>query len=154
MTITLEYITKPMPTCICPEVLTVELIDRLRPLMEANHAAAGIDAPLNPDLWLIQGMQPRVWVAWHEGQPVGYCAHIVSPHPLTQEMHATCLAIYLEPAHRAKARALVKRVEHDLAGTVAVIAYNVPHWSKAGAFFEHKSMGYHPTEIVMSKRMK
>lgn len=134
------------------EPLTPDLCRLLRPLMEANHAAAGVDAPLDPDLWLIQGMQPRVWVVWHEGRPVGYCAHIISPHPLTKEMHATCLAIYVDPAHIWKASWLLHRIERDLGADVAVLAYNVPHLSRAGSFFESK--GYDCRELVMAKRIK
>lgn len=135
------------------EPVTPEFFRLLHPLMEANHAAAGVDAPLNLDLWLIQGMQPRVWVVWHEGRPVGYCAHIVAPHLFTGELTATCAAIYVRPNHRAKVRKMLDHIEADLrAADVAVINYSVPHLSKAGAFLE-KFMGYRCAELVMCKRL-
>lgn len=151
MTITANLPASVARSGIHREPLTPDLCRLLRPLMEANHAAAGVDAPLDPDLWLIQGMQPRVWVVWHEGRPVGYCAHIISRHPLTQEMHATCLAIYIDPAHRPRAFQLIRRAEADLAGHVSLIAYNLPHMTEAGVFFER--MGYDCRELVMAKRI-
>jgi GNAT superfamily N-acetyltransferase len=133
------------------EPLTPTLLAYLRPLIEANHAAAQVDGPLCPDYRLLETMNPDVWVARDDGRPVGYVAHIISPHPHTQEVHATCLAVYLEPAHRMLARRLIRQVEEDLAGRVAVIAYSVPHLSAAGAFFE--AIGYECRELVMARRL-
>ena len=125
----------------------------LEPLIRENHTAAGIDAALRLDFRKLEACNPRVWILWHEGQAVGYCAHIVAPHLFTGELTATCAAIYVRPDHRAKVRRMIADIELDLCEDgVAGINYSVPHLSKAGAFFEH--VGYGCTELVMSKRLE
>ena len=139
-------------TSIQQEPLTAELWHELRPLMLANHEAASIDAPFNGDFLLIQTLNPNIWVVRVDGEPFGYCAHVVGSHPFTGEPWAVCLAIYLDPAHRGMAKRLITQIEQDLAGEVAVINYSVPHLSNAGAFFE-TVMGYGCMELVMCKRL-
>lgn len=125
----------------------------LAPLITENHAAAGIDAPIRVDRERLEACDPWLWVLWHEGRAVGYCAHIVAPHLFTGEITATCAAIYVRPDHRGKVRGMLDHIEADLreAGVV-VINYSVPHLSKAGAFFEH--IGYRCAELVMRKRIQ
>jgi GNAT superfamily N-acetyltransferase len=122
-------------------------------LISENHDAAGIDAPLHLNRAALERCNPSVWILWHEGAAVGYCAHIVGPHLFTGEQTATCAAIYVRPAHRDKVRKMLDDIEADLrAGGVVVINYSVPHLSKAGAFFEH--VGYECAELVMRKRIQ
>ncbi len=134
------------------EPLTIALFDELRPLIEANHKAANVDGPLDFQPWVLQGMQPQVWVVRDDGKAVGYCAHIIAPNPITAERWAVCLAIYVDPKHRALARALVKQIEHDVRGDVVVVTYSVPHLSNAGAFLE-VVCEYQCRELVMAKRI-
>lgn len=124
----------------------------LEPLIRENHTAAAIDAPLHLLFDKLEQCKPRVWILWHEGHAVGYCAHIVAPHLFTGEMTATCAAIYVRPNHRARVRKMLDHIEADLreAGVV-VINYSVPHLSTAGGFFEH--IGYRCAELVMCKRI-
>ncbi len=113
---------------------------------------AALGAPLAPDLWTLVGMGPLLWVVRAGGQAVGYCAHLIQPHPLFGERQALCVAIYLQPAHRGVARRLVAEIETALrAEGVAVIAYSVPHQGRAGAFFE--AIGYPCEEMVMARRI-
>lgn len=125
----------------------------LSQLMAENHAAAGIDAPMCVDRERLEACNPLLWMLWHEGESVGYCAHIVAPHLFTGEMTATCAAIYVRPDHRARVRKMLDHIEADLreAGAV-VINYSVPHLSKAGVFFER--IGYEYAELVMRKRIE
>ena len=126
--------------------------DILWDLIRENHEAAGIDANLMVDRQSLERCNPSLWILWHEGQAVGYCAHIVAPHLFTGEMTATCAAIYVRPDHRAKVRGMLDHIEADLrkAGAV-VINYSVPHMSRAGSFFE--AIGYECRELVMAKRL-
>ena len=143
----------PVPHGVLRSALGVDFgwitIDRL---ITENHAAAGIDAPLALNREALFHVNPSVWVLWHDGQAVGYCAHVVGPHLYTGEMTATCAAIYVRPAHRGKVRGMLDHIEQDLrAAGVVVINYSVPHLSKAGAFFEY--IGFECAELVMRKRI-
>jgi hypothetical protein len=134
------------------EPLTSTLASELRPLMAENHQAAGIEAPLSPDLWAIQAMQPRLWVVRDEGRAVGYCAHVIQPHPFFGELWASCAAIFVRDTHRRMVRPMVQQIERELRGDgVKVIGYSVPHLSRAGAFFE--AMGYGCAQLVMERRL-
>lgn len=122
-------------------------------LIRENHEAAGVDANLMVDRQSLERCNPSLWILWHEGSAVGYCAHIIAPHLFTGEMTATCAAIYVRPAHRAKVRKMLDTIEADLrAGGVVVINYSVPHMSRAGSFFE--AIGYECRELVMCKRIE
>ena len=127
--------------------------DILWDLIRENHEAAGIDANLMVDRRALERCNPRVWILWHDGQAVGYCAHIVATHLFTGEITATCAAIYVRPAFRDKVRKMLDHIEADLrAGGVVVINYSVPHMSRAGSFFE--AIGYECRELVMCKRIQ
>lgn len=139
-------------TAITRQTLTQALLLELDPLIRANHAAAETGAPLAPDWWQLARMGLWLWVVRVDGRAVGYCAHVVSRHPFAGEQWATCAAVYLDPAHRGLVRQMVRQIERDLAGQVAVITYSVPHLSRAGAFFE--AMGYPCAELVMQKRLE
>lgn len=134
------------------EPLTSQLAAELAPLMAENHAAADTGAPLAPDLWLLQAMQPLLWIVRVDGRAVGYCAHFVQPHPFFGERWASCAAIYLRPEHRGMTRRLVAQIEAELQRDgVRLVSYSVPHLSRAGSFFE--AIGYDCRELVMAKRI-
>lgn len=136
------------------EATTTELLTELRPLMEENLQAVCPESSL-VGTWMDSRFIPmavHLWIVRIDGEPVGYCGHIVAPHPFFGETWATCAAIYIRPAHRVLARRLIRQVEDDLAGQVAVISYSVPHLSNAGAFLE-TVMGYECRELVMGKRL-
>lgn len=133
--------------------VTSQLWEQLGHLLKANHDATETDSPLNLDRWAIQGMHPQVWVVRVKDEPLGYCSHVVGPHPVYGEKWATCLAIYLHPKFRFLAADLVRVVEGDLkADGVQVIAYGVPHHSRAASFLER--MEYDCREVVMAKRLQ
>lgn len=153
LTIDLPTVKAPPRSSITREPLTLALWAELQPLIHANHAATGSEAPLAVDSWTVQGMAPFLWLVRVDERPVGYCAHAVQAHPLYGEKWATCIALYVDPAHRMLVRSLIARVEADLAGErVACISYGVPHLSRAGAFFE--AIGYPCMELVMGKRLQ
>ncbi len=146
----IQYITHPNGPRIHP--LDSHTWDILWDLIRENHEAAHIDANLMVDRQSLERCNPSVWVLWHEGRAVGYCAHIIGPHLFTGEQTATCAAIYVRPAHRDKVRKMLDHIEEDLRSDgVTVINYSVPHLSKAGAFFER--IGYECAELVMRKRI-
>ena len=141
---------------IARERLTPELVRELRPLVIANHQAAEVAAPLDPQWSMLAhldaGDAMAVVVARVEGAAVGYVAHLANRDQISGEVSAVCLAIYLDPAHRGMARGLL-RVAEDLARAAgaAAISYNLPRDSSALPFFALQ--GYHPLEVVASKRL-
>ncbi len=142
---------------IAREPLTPELLAELRPLILANHDATGRPSPLDPD-WigladLERGDALCLIVARSAGgQAVGYVAHLMINHPLYRERWAQCVAVYLDPAHRALARALVSQAEEMAKGAgAAVVTYSVPRASRAAAFLH--AIGYPCMEQVMAKRV-
>lgn len=148
--------TATLPT-IARELITPDLVQELRPLIARNHEATERPGPLAPSWPMFYQLEADgalcLLVARIDGFAVGYCAHAAICNHGTGELHAVCLAIYLEPAHRDLAKALVREAEAAAkAAGCASIQFNVPHLSKAGAFFE-TVMGYQCMELVMGKRL-
>ena len=125
-------------------------------LARANHKATGHPGPFAPQWDTFAQLEGDgalcLLVARHDGRPVGYCVHAAMTNHVTGELVAYCLAIYLDPAHRTLARALVREAERmaKLAGCVT-ITFSVPHMARTGAFFE--AVGYDCAEIVMRKTL-
>lgn len=145
------------PATIQREPLTSTIKAELYDLARANHAAAGHPGSFSPQWDTFAELEARgalcLLVARQDGVPVGYCVHAATHNHATGELQAMCLAIYLDPAHRALARSLVRQSERMAreAGCGA-ITFAVPHLSNAGAFFE-TVMGYECAELVMRKRL-
>lgn len=139
------------------EPLAPDLVQELQPLILANHAATGCPEPADPQwpvFYQIAGEGALcLLVVRIDGRAVGYCAHAAIRNHGTGSLHAVCLAIYLDPAHRDLAKGLVREAERCAreAGCGA-ISFAVPHLSNAGAFFE-TVMGYECLELVMGKRL-
>ena len=137
------------------ELLTPVLAYELLPLIAANQAATGRDesARLQWSVFyeLEAGGALCLLIARVDGVAVGYCAHAAIVSHSTGNLAAVCLGIYLDPAHRAMAKALVREAEaHASAAGCQTIEFAVPHLSNAGAFFE-TVMGYGCRELVMAK---
>lgn len=134
------------------ETLSEEIIEDLCLLIEANHHAASPLTVLRPDWWTLVKMRPLFWVVLCDGVTVGYCAHLVQTHVFFGEKQAVCAAVYLRPEHRARARGMIRQIERELTDEgVSSISYSVPHWSRAGAFFE--AIGYECAELIMVKKI-
>jgi GNAT superfamily N-acetyltransferase len=138
------------------EHLTPDLLAELRPLVIANHAATGSEAPLDPQWEALAGLDAgdamAVVVARIEGRAVGYVAHVMHRHQLYGERWATCVAVYLEPAHRGLARGLISEAERLAYEAGAhMVTYGVPT-NRPAAFLWHQ--GYTAVETVMGKRLR
>lgn len=124
---------------------------------KANHEATEHPGEYVPQWSILEQLEQSgalcVLVAVADGVAVGYCIHAAMRSHVTGELHATCLAIYLEPAYRGMAKALVREAErHAKEAGCAAILFSVPHLSTAGAFFE-TVCGYECRELVMEKRI-
>ena len=144
------------PVAIQREPLTGTIKAELFDLARANHAASGYPGPFAPQFRIFAELEKAgalcLIVARVDGVPVGYCVHAATINHVTGELHANCLAIYLEPEHLILARSLVREAERLAreAGCVAV-TFAVPHLTRTGAFFE--AIGYECAEVVMCKRL-
>lgn len=137
------------------ESFTPALLAELKPLILANHAATGSDAPLEPSWELFEkydkGDAMALIVCRFNERAVGYCATVVHHHQLYGERWAICLAIYLEPKHRRRFMDLVDMVEWMATEAgAACVSYNLPWAMNCGAF---RHLGYAPSEVVMTKRL-
>lgn len=135
------------------EPLTHGLIHEMRPLIDANHRDAAGHERLLPDWMGLVALPLVLWVMRDEGQPVGYCAHLVQPHMyFTGSKKANAMAIYILDSHRGSVPKFISHIEQWLlADGVASINYMVPHHSRAACFFE--AIGYECTELVMTKQL-
>lgn len=137
------------------EPLTSTIKAELYGLARANHEATGHPGPFSPRWDTFAELEARgalcLLVARVDGVPVGYCVHVAMANHVTGERGSSCLAIYLQPAHCALARGLVREAERLAveAGCVT-ISFGVPHLARTGAFFE--AIGYECAEVVMQKR--
>lgn len=134
-----------------PETFDAQSWALLLPLIRENHAAAGVAVPMNVDLDLLRRCNPLLWILWDRGVPVGYCAHLLSPHIFTGELTATCCAIYVRPPWRMQVRSMLAIIEGDLVARGAVVInYGVPAESRAALMLGRR--GYTLSEVAMVKR--
>lgn len=138
-----------------PRPLTPDLVRELKHLIVANHAEVG-GAPLDPQWSTLYQMHAhkalRIVVACVDGVAVGYCAHLVTVHPLHGELWATSVAVYLAPTWRRLARDLILAAElHLKESGVGVVAWGVPEGSPGQRMLQR--MGYGSPEVTLRKRV-
>ncbi len=135
--------------------LNPDIVTELKHLIVANHAEVG-GAPLDPQWMTLYQMHVnralKLFVVYVDGVAVGYCAHLVTVHPLHGELWSHSVAVYLVPAWRRLARRLVEEVEAALkADGVAWVAWGVPEGSPGLRML--RRLGYGMPEVTLRKRV-
>lgn len=144
------------------ETFTPALLAELRPLIEANHAATGMEpGRLDPRWGVYDAMQAagmlRLYVARRNAGAVawGYAAFVVQPSANYAEVWAVAVAIVatLEARRCYAGVTLLETSERMLrAEGVQVITHSVP--TGQGAFGQTLfGLGYERAEVVWRKRV-